>query len=205
MLVAGEIVMDAGDLGREVFFVVEGTVRVALHSVNGAELILNDLGPGDFFGELAAIDGIERSASVTAIFRACICQVPGNDFVELALGTPLVGRRLLRLLAFRLRAKDDRSLESASLPTRQRVLAELLRLSRDAANGDRIITPPPPQRILAARLGLRRETISRELAKLVRMGLLSVRRTALVIHDADRTCAELKLQVRGLAQLHHDP
>jgi CRP-like cAMP-binding protein len=199
VLAAGEVILDTGDAGQEVFFVVEGAVRVVLRSASGDELILNELTTGDFFGELAAIDGVARSANVTALLRACICRVPGEGFMELVLSTPAIGRRLLQLLTARLRAKDERTLEVASLTTRERVLAELLRLARNAANGECIVSPPPPRQVLAARLGLRRETISRELAKLVRTGLLSTRRTAVVIHNADQLRAELRRQLRGSA------
>jgi CRP/FNR family transcriptional regulator, cyclic AMP receptor protein len=198
-LATDEMVVDTGDEGQEVFFVLEGVVRVVLRSACGDELILGELGPGEFFGELAAIDGVQRSASVTAVVRASLCQIPGESFMKIVLGTQPVGRRLLQLLAAKLRAKDERFLEATSLPTHKRVLAELLRLSRNALNGDRVVSPPLPQQILAARLGLRRETISREIAKLVRAGQISVRRTAIVIHEAERARAELQRQLRGNA------
>jgi CRP-like cAMP-binding protein len=196
-LAAGEVVVDTGDSGEDVFFVTEGAVRVVLRSAAGDELILNELGPGEFFGELAAIDGVPRSANVTALLRASLCRVPGASFMELVLGTPPVGRRLLQMLAARLRTKDERILEAASLPMSERILAELLRLSRDAPGGERLVSPPPPQHVLAARLGLRRETVSRELSKLVRAGRLTVRRTAIVLHDAERVRAEIQGHLRG--------
>lgn len=191
VLAPGQTIVDAGDRGAEVFFVTEGRVRVVVRSAEGHEVILNDLDAGEHFGELAAIDGACRSATVTALSRARICAVPGRVFLDAVLATPAAGLRLLRLLAARGRLKDQRTLEAAALPTRQRLIAELLRMSSPRGDGERRITPPPPQQVIAARLGLRRETVSRELARLARDSLVSVRRGAIILHDAEALKAEL--------------
>ncbi|HEV7265479.1 MAG TPA: Crp/Fnr family transcriptional regulator [Falsiroseomonas sp.] len=195
-LAVGELVVDTGDASAEVYFVTAGAVRVVLRSAGGQELILNDLGAGAFFGEIAAIDGISRSASVTALSRAQLCSVPGPAFLELVLHNPPAGLHLLRLLAARVRAKDQRTLEATALLARQRVVAELLRLSTGRLGREPRISPPPPQHELAARLGLRRETVSREVAKLAREGLLSVQRGALVLLRTESLRAEIEVGTR---------
>ncbi len=194
-----EVVVDSGDATDEVFFVAEGAVRVVVRTALGHEAILNDLGAGQFFGELAAIDGTARSANVTALQRTRVCAVPGPAFMEAVLASPAAGLRLLRLLAGRLRAKDERLLEHQALPVRQRLMAELLRLSRDRGNGDgeRALSPPPPQDVLARRIGTRRETVSREMAEMARAGLLTVGRRAVVLHRPDALRAEIEERLRG--------
>jgi CRP-like cAMP-binding protein len=188
----GEVVLDYGDASDEVFFVAEGTMRVVIRSAAGDETILNDMVAGDIFGELAAIDGIRRSANVTALVRSRLCVVPGSAFIQMVLGHPAAGLRLMRMLAARLRMKDERMLEAKALPVRQRLIAELLRLSRDRGNGERRLSPPPPQHVLAARIGLRRETVSRELAKLARAGLLTTSRGAIILHRPEELRAEIE-------------
>ncbi len=195
-LAPGEIVLDAGDTSDEVFFVAEGALRAVLRSAAGEEIILDDLGAGAVFGELAAIDGIRRSANVSALLRSRVCVVPGAAFLDLVLHAPPEGLRLRRMLAERLRLKDERNLEAAALSVRQRVLAELLRLSRPRAGGERAISPPPPQHVLAARLVLRRETVSRELAKLARGGVLTVGRAAIILHRPEEIRAEIETLLR---------
>lgn len=195
-LAPGEMVLDAGDISDEVFFVAEGALRVVLRSAAGEEIIFDDLGAGTIFGELAAIDGIHRSANVSALLRSRVCVVPGAAFVELVLHAPPAGLRLLRMLAERLRLKDERNLEAAALSVRQRVLAELLRLSRPRAGGERAVSPPPPQHVLAARLVLRRETVSRELAKLARAGVVTVGRGAIILHRPAEIRAEIEALLR---------
>ncbi|WP_372623942.1 Crp/Fnr family transcriptional regulator [Falsiroseomonas sp.] len=196
-LAPGELVVDTGDASAEVYFVTAGAVRVVLRSAGGQELILNDLGAGALFGELAAIDGISRSASVTALSRAQLCSVRGPVFLDLVLHNPTAGLHLLRLLAARVRAKDQLRLEAAAFSARQRIVAELLRLSAARPGGEARISPPPPQHELAARLSLRRETVSREVAKLAREGLLTVQRGALVLHRPEALRAELEQATRG--------
>ena len=193
----GEVVLDSGDPTDEVFFVAEGAVRIVVRTTLGYEAILNDLGVGSFFGELAAIDGVPRSANVTALQRTRVCAVPGPAFLDAVLSSPVAGRRLLRLLASRLRAKDERLLEIVALPVRQRLMAELLRLSRDRGGGERALSPPPPQDVLARRIGTRRETVSREMAEMARAGLLTITRRAVVLHRPEALQAEIESRLRG--------
>jgi CRP-like cAMP-binding protein len=188
---AGEIVIEAAESGDQVFFVIEGVVRVVIRTASGQEMIFNDLGTGEFFGELAAIDGVPRSANVTALLRTRLLSVSGPGFMGFVLGQPLLSHRLLRMLTARLRAKDERILESVVLTARHRLMSELLRLSRDRGGGERTVSPPPPQHVIGARIGLRREVVSRELAKMARAGLLTVGRRAIVLHRPDALRAEI--------------
>lgn len=114
-----EVVLDYGDESNDVFFIIEGSVRIVLRTVFGYEAILNDLVAGEFFGELAAIDGSQRSATVTALTRSRLCVVPAAGFMDLALSSPAFGRRLLRLLSIRLRSKDERLIEFGALTVRR--------------------------------------------------------------------------------------
>jgi CRP/FNR family cyclic AMP-dependent transcriptional regulator len=194
---AGQIVVDAGDTTSDVFIVAEGAVRVVMRTAFGYEAILNDLGVGDFFGEMAAIDNAPRSANVTALLQTRLCAIPGDAFVDMALSSRDVGRRLLRLLSTRLRGKDERLIEFGALSVRQRLIAELLRLSRDRGGGERVITPPPPQHVLAARVGTRRETVSREMTEMSRSGSITVGRGAIVLHRPETLRAEVDARRPG--------
>ena len=195
----GEVVVDSGDPTDEVFFVAEGAVRVVVRTAHGYEAILNDLGAGQFFGELAAIDGTARSANVTALQRTRLCAIPGPAFISFVLSSPTAGLRLMRMLAERLRLKDERLLEIMALPVRQRLMAELLRLSRDrgGGNGERVLSPPPQQHVLAQRIATRRETVSREMAEMARAGLLTVGRRAIVLKRPEALQAEVEGRLRG--------
>lgn len=196
---AGETVLDVGDTTNDVFIIAAGAVRVVLRTAFGYESILNDLGVGDFFGELAAIDNGDRSANVTALLQTRLCVIPGAAFMDFVLSSPKVGHRLLCLLSSMLRSKDERLIEFGALTVRQRLIAELLRLSRNRAGGERVISPPPPQHILAARVGTRRESVSREMAQMTRSGLLTVERGGIVLHRPEHLRAETEARPQGAA------
>ncbi len=180
---AGETVVDFDDPSTEVFLIASGAVRVAVRSAGGRELILNELRAGDIIGELAAIDGAPRSASLTAKVRTRLCALPAEVFLEIVFAAPPVCLRLLRCLSAKLRLQTERALEREALPVRQRLCAELLRLSRPRAAGEaaRVVSPPPPQHEIAARIGARREAVSREMTDLERSGLLTRSPGAIVI------------------------
>lgn len=179
---AGQEIIGFEDVSDDVFFVLTGCVRIAMRTRGGQELILDDIPAGRFFGEMAAIDGAPRSASVTALHRSCICRIGGAAFMALLAESPLHARQMMRLLVGRIRLQNARLLERTAFGVAQRLQAELLRLAGPpAADGTRTISPPPVQQVLAQRIGARREAVSREMARLLREGTLLRRRGALVL------------------------
>jgi len=192
-----ELVLDFQDDTNEVFIVVEGLVRVVVRTPLGQEVILDDLGPGEIFGEMAAIDHSPRCASISALHPTRLCRIPGPKFVDFVLRSPAVSLRLLQALTARLRLQDVRLTELALLPVRHRLMSELLRLSRPRLNGDgRIISPPIAHNTLAARIGARRETVTLALSELSRGGLLEATSRAIVLPhpEALRTMVNEQLQ-----------
>lgn len=179
---AGQLILDFDDPSDDVFFVLSGSVRIAVRTPGGHELILDDVQAGRFFGEMAAIDGAPRSASVIALHRSRICRLPGAAFMALLAESPGLSRRLMQVLTSRIRETNVRMLELTSLDIRHRLYAELLRRAGPPdASGGRAISPPPVQQIIALRIGARREAVSREIARLLRDGVLERKRGALVI------------------------
>lgn len=193
----GEAVIDYDDNSDEVFLIISGTVRIAIHSASGQEVILGELGAGEIFGEMAAIDGLSRSANVTAVHSSLLCCLPRGTFLDLVLKTPSAGLLLLRLLTGRLRLLDARNVELAVLPVRHRLVAELLRLGRPREDGQLRISPPPAQHVLAARIGARREAVSRELSALSREGLATVSRQSILLPKPDALREGLRRAMGG--------
>jgi len=179
----GELVLDFDDPSTDVCFIVSGDVRVLVRTAAGKEMILGDFGAGRFFGEMAAIDGAPRSANVTALTNAEILVVPPGAFRDIVLHSPEICERLLRLLTSRVRELNVRLFARSVLDLRHRLYAELLRLSssRKGHDGQAIISPPPFQHDLAARIGCRREQVSRELTAMIDEGLAEKIRGGLVL------------------------
>jgi CRP-like cAMP-binding protein len=178
-----ELVIDYDDSSNDVYFIISGQVRVLYRTITGKEVILGEMGAGQFFGELSAIDAIGRSANVTALNRSQMCIMSGPVFMELVTHTPSVCRQILTILASRIRFLNTRLAEHSFLQTKHRLYAELIRLSqpRSGHPGQRVVTPPPFHHDLAARIGCRREAVSRELSALEKEGLVSKTRGALAL------------------------
>ncbi len=149
----GQTIVDFDDLSSDVHFLVSGDVRIQMRTPGGKEFILADLGAGEFFGELSAIDGEPRSAHVSALTRAVIGIISASLFREMLATSPMMSNKVMQLLARRIRELNARLLEHAVLDIRHNLYAELLRLSipRLQAPPARIVTPPPYHHVLAAR------------------------------------------------------
>lgn len=188
-----ELIIDYEEDSRDVRFIVAGWVRIILRIATGKEMILAEMKAGDYFGEIAAIDDHGRSANVTALSRCRICVMPQSVFLDVLEKEKDVNRQIMLMLATRIRQLNMRLAEHSFLKTRHRLYGELLRLSkpRIGHEGQRSISPPPTQQELAARIGTRREVVSREIASLKRGGVVDRSTGALILCDVPRLNALL--------------
>ncbi len=179
----GEIVVDYEDATSDVYFIIAGEVRVLIRTSAGKEIILGEMRAGQFFGELAAIDGLKRSANVTALNRSELCIMPANVFREVIVASKTTCDRILRLLTGRVRELNARLTEHSIFDLKHRLYSELLRMAgpRPGRPNERTVTPPPFHHVLAARIGCRREQVTRELSSLAQEGLIEKTRGALVL------------------------
>lgn len=180
---AHELVIDIDEETTEVRFVISGEVRIINRFAVGKEVILCEMVPGDFFGELAAIDNEMRSANVTTLTKTRICIVPQKIFLELISKSNEISMAVMKVLTQRVRTLNMRLAEQSFLQAKHRLYAELLRLSKPRLGhpDQRSISPPPTQKELAERIGTRREVVSREVNALNKQGIFEKTRGALVI------------------------
>ncbi|VFU07377.1 Crp/Fnr family transcriptional regulator [Methylocella tundrae] len=188
---AKEWIIDYQDESTDVFFLITGVARVMIRSISGRETILRDIEAGAFFGELAAIDGQTRSASILAITDATIAKMTATTFIETVTSHPDVSLRLLRFITGQVRMLANRVNEFTTLAIRERLITELLRLSRAnrADPREAIVSPPPVHADLAGRISTRRETVTKELSAMEREGLVRRGRGALTLVDVPRLVA----------------
>jgi CRP-like cAMP-binding protein len=179
----GSLVVDFDDVSADVFFIISGAVRAVIRTPGGREIILGDMHGGEVFGEMAAIDDAPRSASISVLNRAVVARMAGRSFMEMATQSPVVAHGVMKVLTERVRAGNARLVEHSALTIRFRLYAELLREARPrkGAPQELAISPPPVQQVLAGRIGARREAVSREIADLLRRGVLRRTPGALVI------------------------
>ena len=126
---AGEPIVDYLDSSDDVFFVTAGEASVTIYSLAGKAVSFRSLGPGEIFGEYAAIDGEPRSASVEAHSSCLIASMPGKEFRKLLETEPLVARAVLKGLVRNVRSLTKRVYEFSTLAVNNRIQAELLRLA----------------------------------------------------------------------------
>jgi CRP/FNR family cyclic AMP-dependent transcriptional regulator len=184
----GELILDYLDQSNDVFFITEGQVRVAIHSVQGKAVTFNDLAAGEIFGEIAAIDGAPRSASIEARTQCCVGSMSGSAFIEMLKSEPSVALILLRYFAAKIRALTTRVYEFSSLDVANRTRAELLRLARLAPRQGKSanITPIPTHAEIASRISTHREAVTREFNRLAKLGVVQRQVGMLVVKDVDR-------------------
>ena len=194
----GEILVDFDDISRDVFFLASGDVRVLIRTRSGKEVILGEMKAGSLFGELAALDGVKRSANVTALTRGEVCVMSAPVFQEIVFANPTVAARVFRLLTSRVRELDARLMEQTVLDLRHRLYSELLRLSvpRQGSETERVVSPPPFHHVLAARIGCRREQVTREFTTMDQDGLIERKRGALVIKRPEVLQARVQAALR---------
>ena len=173
----GQIVIAEGTDACDVYLIRTGTMQISLLSPTGRDVILRDLGPGQIIGELAAIDGLARSASVVALQDSELAHMPGSVFLQFLGEVPEAAIWMVRKLAARVRDLTDKAFQLATQPVAFRVQSELLRLASVAgksgeADDQVTIGSMPTHAELASRIGTHREAVSREMAQLAGEGLV---------------------------------
>lgn len=185
----GEEIISYQDESRDVHFMIAGQARVIIYSVAGKVVAFRDIGPGDFFGEFAALDDRPRSASVEARTACLVASMSPQVFREVLSEEPGAALPLIYHLVSQVRDLTERVFEFSTLAVNNRIHAELLRLARQADSSslnDVCITPAPTHAELASRISTHREAVSRELSHLAQKGIVERRGPSLVIKDVDR-------------------
>ena len=83
-----QMIFSRGDPGREIYLVLEGRIRLSILSSDGRELSFAHAGPGSVFGEIATLDGGERTAGATAISKVQAMALPQRAMLELIVNNP---------------------------------------------------------------------------------------------------------------------
>lgn len=182
----GSIILLEEETGAALFVIISGKVKIVRMDDDGREVILSILGESDFFGEMAILDGLTRSASVVATSKSELFMIHRGDFLKALNDYPSVAIALLRELTSRLR-KADAQIKSLSLKDAAgRVATVILQLADDVGvfrKGKVEIDELPLQQDLANMAGTSRETISRMIHKFIKKGHLQLQGSKLILND----------------------
>jgi len=164
-LAPDEVLFLAGDPGDGFYRLDAGLLKVSIASPTGAERILAVLGPGAIVGDLAIIDGLPRSASVSALRECKLRFVSRKAFEIFASKEPEIYLYLAKILATRLRDTDQIVAAGSFLPLKGRVARALLDLAhafgKNVGGGRVVIRQKVSQGDVAAMAGIARENVSR--------------------------------------------
>ncbi|HEX8194110.1 MAG TPA: Crp/Fnr family transcriptional regulator [Allosphingosinicella sp.] len=198
---SGKALVSLGAHSDSVYVVLKGRVRVTLYSMAGREVILRSLGEGALFGELAAIDGQPRSATIVALSSCTLAVIDAAAFRAAIGSDPESALWLARRLAAQVRDLTERVFELNALRVSSRLHCELLRLCADAAGGGEktcvTIDPAPTHADLAARIGTHREAVTREMGDLAERGILSQERRRITVPDTRKLARLVEMVVGG--------
>ena len=184
----GAVLFDEGDASNRVILLLSGRAKVSALSEDGHETVLGYRGAGDVLGELAAIDGGEHLATVTAIEAGEALVLPAERFLAALEGQPGLALALLHSMVGRLRDADRKRAEFTALDVVGRVAHRLIELAErygKPANEGILIDLPISQRELAGWVGSSREAVNKALQQLQHQGLITTERRHLVVLDLD--------------------
>jgi CRP/FNR family cyclic AMP-dependent transcriptional regulator len=195
---AQEQIIDRDSDTRDIFFVVKGKVQVVNYSLSGREVTLGDVSAGGHFGELAALDGEPRSASIMALEDTVVAALPPESFLKVIAAHPEVTLFILQSLSRIVRRSTERIMDLSTLGANNRVHAELLRLSLQSMNGDNqaLLKPIPVHGDIASRVSTTRETVARVMNELARSGIVKRTKDSLQVLDVE-ALRNLVEDVRG--------
>ena len=176
---AGEVIFRIGAPGQSMMAVVNGTVRISAPSPDGKEIVLADLGVGEVIGEIALLDGKERSADAVALTNCDLLVLERRDMLGYLERHPSIGVKLLEVLCERLRRTDQQIGEIAFLGLPTRLAKALLRLGGNNPQAKLALS----QRELGSMIGGTRESVNRCLREWNRRGFIELNEGWIIIRD----------------------
>lgn len=211
-LSAGQTLYREGDPSTAVYAVRYGRVKVFLTTPAGRDVVLGVRIPTQVFGELSAIDGRPRSASVKAIEATTVAELSGEEFVDALRRFPELAAIMVRELSIQLRECNARLAARDTECTSVRVGHLLLDLAakftrHGGPDGER--TPPTSlpftQEELASWVGATREATARALAAFRRAGVIETARHRVVVLDVGALAAMTDRLAAATERADHEP
>ncbi|HYG87996.1 MAG TPA: Crp/Fnr family transcriptional regulator [Azospirillum sp.] len=186
---AETMLFNKGDPGDCLFVILTGQVGIHTSSEDGKVMMLNILDPGDLFGEIALIDGKERTAAATALRPSELFRIDRAEFIAFLERYPRLAIRLMGVLCDRLRWVSE-NIEDAVFHDVPRRLARRLLMLAEAYGqptpGGLRITQPVSQENLASMLGVTREMVNKSLKTLKKSNAITYAKGFIVLTDVDR-------------------
>ena len=164
---SGEVIFHRDDPGQVLYIIREGKVKICLISPDGQEISLVVFGKGEYFGDLALLDGLPRSADAIALEKVECFTLQRNDFHNAIMKNPRIAIQIMEVLCERLRRTDQQVEDLIVLDVYGRVAKKLLELAETHGvkqeDGSIFINVRLTQQELAAMVGASRESVNKVL------------------------------------------
>lgn len=180
-----EVVLQKGGAGDSLLFLLMGQLQVVDITEDGRAIGLRMLKPGDFFGEIAVINGSTRSASVVALSPVLVAFLPRATALHLFSHSPSVANQMLRHLAEKVqRDSEFRALLSIN-NTSRRIYSYLMLIKQTGPDNIEVVENLPTHQDIANMINTSRETVTRALLTLVNQGVVQKDTHRLIICKPD--------------------
>ena len=170
---AQTILLNEGDAGGSLYIVLTGKLRVYASSPEGRDVVLSELGPGEYVGELS-LDGLPRSASVKSLEPTTCCVVPAAQLPGFLAEHPEFALHLSQKLTRMVRRLTEQVKSLALQDVYGRMVRLLMELS-DPVDDERVVREKLTQQDIADRVGSSREMVNRVMKDLTTGGYVAVR------------------------------
>lgn len=193
---AGKVIFRRDDPGHSMMTVISGRIKISVSSIDGKEAVLAVLGRGDVLGEMAILEGRERSADATALEATEVLVLHSRDFIPFLERHPQISIRLLKIMSERVRRTSELVEDRLFLDLPTRLAKTLIDLAQaegtETPDGIRV-EMAMSQRSFGAMLGASRETVNKQLSAWQDEGLVTLGRRYVVLTEPNRLARSVGL------------
>src|SRR3954452_1204066 len=180
----GATLFSKGDAGNSLIAVISGTVKISTSSAEGRSAILNLIGSGEVFGEIALLDGLERTTDATANSDCELYVIDRREFIPFLHDQPAMAMKFIQLLCARLRRTSEHVEQIILQDLPGRLASALLRLTEKPKQPRAGRTVAITQQEISEMVGMSRESINKQLRAWENRNWVRLEHGAIVVLDA---------------------
>jgi CRP/FNR family transcriptional regulator, cyclic AMP receptor protein len=184
----GDILFRKGDEGTALYLITRGKIKISVTSRLGDEVTLAVMAAGDFFGEMALLDGMPRSADAVALEDTDLLFLNRTEFLSVVMENENAVKAILAALALRLRKADDFLADTCFMSIASRLAKRLVEFAQahgQPSEGSTDVIVSLTQTELASMIGVTRESINKQLRVLKDKGFVSTAPRQITIHNVE--------------------
>jgi CRP-like cAMP-binding protein len=185
-LARGENIFSKGDPGAGLMGVLSGSVKISVPSVDGRDIVLRIIHPGEIFGEIALLDGQPRTADASAMTDCELIVIERRDFIPFLRSQPDLIMQIVEILCSRLRLTTEQVQDVTFLDLPTRLAKALLRLVGDNAGAPRDGRLTITQRELSQLIGRSRESTNKQLRIWEKQGWVRLQRGGVTVLEPEK-------------------